>query len=779
MTTPSFWSRVREGRLYQVFVVYLGVSWVVLQAVDVLGGTLGLPNWIGLAAFFLLVIGLFVVLATAWVQSRVSRPATTSVAGSPAPALAEPEKSVERKREPFLTWPRVAMGGALAFLLLFGFAGMYVVIKDRGASFTTDKESAADEAHVIAVLPFTVRGAALADMREGLVDLLSTGLDGSASLRSISGRTVLARWSESVPQSALADEKAALDIARKTGARYALTGSAVAAGNSMRVAANVYDLSGNTRLGQAQVEGSPDSVLVLVDRLALQVLGLILRKDTGDLPQINLASITTASLPALKAYLEGEMLFRRSDFKAAEKAYERAVQQDSTFALAYYRLATVHGWENTENPRGPEASARAIALVDRLPEREGMYIRALNAILNQQGSAIQLVENAVKKYPDDAEAWYLLADAHLHTPASLASWEEVEAALERAIQLAPRVTPYRIHHVDAALRFRADSALVRERLDGLEQLAGGKSYATVYRTSASLAFGDSVRRARAFADVEGMDVMSKVLIASTLLNARFADAALELLDQASAKGTADERMLAHSLISSVYMFNRGQARKAYAVIADPVVPVDSKWDGFYWARLVGMPMAQEKLDSLMAITESSKARPSVALVMGAHAAERAQWNTHAAALARLRVLTDSLRSAGDSISARATLGFSRALEGIGAWQRGRRDQAIRLLEQALPDAPTGYLRWWLGLVHQEAKHPREALTYYRTYHKFDRWAAVSYLIAQTYEQSGEPEKARTHYEFFVANWANADPELLPRVEDAKEAIARLGRDTRR
>ena len=133
----------------------------------------------------------------------------------------------------------------------------------------------------------------------------------------------------------------------------------------------------------------------------------------------------------------------------------------------------------------------------------------------------------------------------------------------------------------------------------------------------------------------------------------------------------------------------------------------------------------------------------------------------------------------DTTTARVTLGFSRAVEGIGAWQRGRRDEAIRLLEQALPDARTTYLRWWLGMLHQEAKHPREALAYYRTYHKFDRWAAVSYLIAQAYEQSGEPEKARIHYEFFVANWANADPELQPRVEDAKQAIARLGKDTRR
>jgi hypothetical protein len=41
---------------------------------------------------------------------------------------------------------------------------------------------------------------------------------------------------------------------------------------------------------------------------------------------------------------------------------------------------------------------------------------------------------------------------------------------------------------------------------------------------------------------------------------------------------------------------------------------------------------------------------------------------------------------------------------------------------------------------------------------------------------GEKEKARDAYLYFVESWANADPELQPMVEEAKQAIVRLRDD---
>ena len=85
----------------------------------------------------------------------------------------------------------------------------------------------------------------------------------------------------------------------------------------MRQDADVYDLSSGASLGQTQVQGAPDSVYSLVDRLSIGVLETVLADKPVALPQVDLARVTTTSLPALKAYLEAEALYRRSDFDAA------------------------------------------------------------------------------------------------------------------------------------------------------------------------------------------------------------------------------------------------------------------------------------------------------------------------------------------------------------------------------------------------------------------------------------------------------------------------------
>nr|MBA2565746.1 adenylate/guanylate cyclase domain-containing protein [Gemmatimonadota bacterium] len=224
-------------------------------------------------------------------------------------------------------WParlphaQALLAGALALALLFGLAGLYVVIRDRGRSFSPREAIADGAAPGIAVLPFNVRGAGLQVWQEGMVDLLSTNLDGVAGLRGIDSRTVLARWGELVQGGAAPDLATMLEVARRTGARYALVGSVLASGRGMRLTAEVYQVKDGATVERAHVEGAPDSIFGLVDRLSIAVLRAILKGEEDALSSVRLARITTASLPALKAYLEGETFFRRSDFDGAIRAY--------------------------------------------------------------------------------------------------------------------------------------------------------------------------------------------------------------------------------------------------------------------------------------------------------------------------------------------------------------------------------------------------------------------------------------------------------------------------
>lgn len=128
MSRPSLWQRLRSARIVQVGAVYLGASWVILQIIDTLQGLLTLPDWVGPVA----VVLLLVVLATAWVQSLPQTTAAEEAGEVPTDWEVAPGdvlESLRRGRLPHLTWGRAILGGVVALSLLFGFAGLAVVVR--------------------------------------------------------------------------------------------------------------------------------------------------------------------------------------------------------------------------------------------------------------------------------------------------------------------------------------------------------------------------------------------------------------------------------------------------------------------------------------------------------------------------------------------------------------------------------------------------------------------------------------------------------------------------
>jgi TolB-like protein len=155
----------------------------------------------------------------------------------------------------------------------------------------------------IAVVPFEVRGQDLEIWREGMMDLLSNGLDGVGGFSTIDSRTVMSRWNDHVGESGTTDLAGTLSVARAVGAQYALEGSVVGLGPNVRLVANVYDLDTEREVATAQAEGPAEDVLRLVDELAVRTMRALLvsigRAGAGDL---SAETITTSSLPALRSF---------------------------------------------------------------------------------------------------------------------------------------------------------------------------------------------------------------------------------------------------------------------------------------------------------------------------------------------------------------------------------------------------------------------------------------------------------------------------------------------
>ncbi len=132
MTRLPLWDRLRRARVVQILLVYLGASWIVLQIIETLMGLLTLPPWVGPVALVLLLVGLFVVLATAWVQSLPQTTAREEAGEVPTDWQVAPGDilaSVRAGRLPHLTWGRALLGGVFALSLLFGAAGVYVILR--------------------------------------------------------------------------------------------------------------------------------------------------------------------------------------------------------------------------------------------------------------------------------------------------------------------------------------------------------------------------------------------------------------------------------------------------------------------------------------------------------------------------------------------------------------------------------------------------------------------------------------------------------------------------
>jgi tetratricopeptide (TPR) repeat protein len=653
---------------------------------------------------------------------------------------------------------------------------------------TPEEAIAADAAPGIAVLPFTVNDPDLATWREGMVDLMTVNLDGVPGLRPIASRTVLARWRSEVPD--VADLGTSLLVARRTGARYALIGSAVAVGSEVRFSADVYEARSGELLGSAQAQGSPDSVLALVDRLALGIVRELPQGKDGVLPTVRLEDVTTTSLPALKSYLEGEALLRRGNLQGAQDAYERAVAADSTFALALLRIGLVCGWQIPDSACGWEYFDRGMALLDRLPPRTAALLRA--AQLDEVGPLRELVRNS----PDDAEAWYLLGESYEHAP----GWvliidreEEAERAFNRAIELDPGFAMYYWHPIGYALA-KADSARAFSLIETLGRLAPGSEGERSSRLALALGSGDSASRGRALASLDTVE--TRVLFGATdgLNHPSLLPIKIEALRILRARPDAPWFVF-HFQLAALQELGKFDAAMDVLddVLDDPSVPPWARKLDLFNLYLAGMDLSSEQLAREFALTRADTTSDGAYahFVAGVVAADQGRWVDHEAVLGRAHEELRRRRAVGDTTAARMFDGVARALQGYALWKRGQPAEALPQLEAVQRDmrgSAGGFaesnlndaVRWWLGQLLVELDRPRDALVYFRTPDTGGGWRPFQeFEAAKIYAELGEFEKARESYEYALLAWRDADPELRPRIEAARQGLARLPKPLRR
>ncbi len=342
---------------------------------------------------------------------------------------------------PRVTVRRVTIGLGLAVLAVAA-----LMIRPRG-------EPALDP-DLIVVAPFEIPEPALSLWREGLMDILSANLDGAAAFRTVSPTVVVRRWE------GRADPISATTLARRTGSGLAVTGRLLGTGtDSVRATVTLRDVVAGRTLAEIEHRSTTGQIDRLADSLTVALLRELGR--TRPVGAVRRVSLGARSMPALKAFLQGEQYLRRSDWDSALVNYQRAVELDSSFALALSRIGAVLGWQGFADDSLARAYALRAAVFNRgLPPKDSLLLAADSifaslydlepgsAWWNQVSRLMAALGAATARYPDDPATWNAFGEAAFHWGTSIGvSRRQTLEAFDRAIALDSAFAPAYLHTV--------------------------------------------------------------------------------------------------------------------------------------------------------------------------------------------------------------------------------------------------------------------------------------------------------------------------------------------
>ncbi len=198
----------------------------------------------------------------------------------------------------------------------------------------------------------------------------------------------------------------------------------------------VVDPNKNVYLFTAKEEAEgQESIPSMLDNLSEKTrVGLKERVTQVKENSQNVASVTTTNLEAYQHFFQGEQLINQVKFDEAIEEFNKAVNLDSSFAQAYYRLAYAESWENDNEVLQKIHLEHALKFINRMPEKERYLVRAQYAIAEDDYKAgIIILKEMEKIYPDDKEMNYNIGDWSYH----LNDYATAVAYFERTLQIDP------------------------------------------------------------------------------------------------------------------------------------------------------------------------------------------------------------------------------------------------------------------------------------------------------------------------------------------------------
>jgi tetratricopeptide (TPR) repeat protein len=759
-----------KGMLRKALGIYAAafVAVAVLARAAIVG--IGLPDWVFPGALLVMGLGLPVILFTAFVQKATRRALmatpTLTPGGSPAPRGTMATIAV--KAAPHVSWRRTAMGGALAIGGFVVLIGAWMLMRTLGIGPAASLLSTGKLAEKDRVIVTEFRGPA-SDTLLGptVTDAFRTDLAQSQSLSVMAMtqvREALQRMQR--PPGTRVDYALAREIASREGIKAVVDGDVVELGGGYVLSARLIAAQTGDELETVrETADAPSDIIPAISRLSKK-----LRERTGEsLRNIqnarSLERVTTPSLQALQKYVLGVRTIEEDgDWERGRALLEEAVALDTGFAMAHRKLAVELSNRFYPRPLVTATIQKAYDHRDRLSESEryltlaGYYqwgpkpdrariISAYESLLEIDPTNVAALNNLavqMRARRDFARAEELAQRALAQQSASVffnnLLWAQL--AQNKMDDAARSLEAYRL-------------ALPRNPFLALSEFLALDLRGERARGEAIL---DSLRRARSDQP-------------SVIQNTDFW---LGVVHERRGQLTEALRWYASGNDAAIAIGNRaGRLQKLLDIV----------WmDAWYRGETARARMALARamstfpLDSLAPIERPYDRLVELHAMVGDAAGARAML----AGFDRRRTEAELL----DDDNTR------HALLGHVALADGRYDEAIREYTAANDNRCAVCFNPEIARAFDLAGKPDSAIAVLEAYlstmtDPIDRitedgasLAGSHKRLAELYDAKGNREQAMSHYASFIDLWKEADPDLQPLVQKARDRLTQLQRAER-
>ena len=362
-----FYHELKRRKVIRVAIVYMVVAWLLIEIASVVFPGLLLPDWTVRFVIALAIIGFPIALVMAW--------------------------AIELSPDGIKIDPGISEQGT-------------AVVATKSITQKDD-----DERRSIAVLPFLnlsndPENEYFSDgMAEELLNLLCK----------LPQLTVASRTSSFCFKGKDIDLST---VAERLGVDVMLEGSVRRSGDRVRITAQLIDGKSDRHLWSETYDRELKDIFAVQDEIAHNIVEALQIKLTPNQQRSIQKQATTGNMDAYDFYLRGRYFFERKELDYAQQMFEKAIEQDPEFVLAWAGAAECHAWKCMWFEKTPEnlqaakeCSLKALQLAPDLAVAHASHGLALSTNGKYAEAEVEY-QSAIKLDPRLFEGYYYAGRAY-------------------------------------------------------------------------------------------------------------------------------------------------------------------------------------------------------------------------------------------------------------------------------------------------------------------------------------------------------------------------------